>query len=163
MSHTLLGFLSVMIAAVRAIAPPLSDMNPVKDLGFASVVREASAGAAPSSLWAPQQARALPTNSWFESFALGSGVGVENNAFVMPYIVQTERTTLDIMLPWAFMSGTDQFMDGFDSTVEKLQLSAVGLTSTSASVIKCVRLPCPPPTGFRHCWHSRFLLLVGFV
>lgn len=48
----------------------------------------------------------LPTNAWWLGFALGSGTGTGNEAFVVPYVVGTVAGGFRAYYPWSAVAGT---------------------------------------------------------
>lgn len=83
------------------------------------MIREAGT---PTDKWGPSTGP-LPTNAWFENFALGDEDSKNNNIFQIPYVLTPSKTTCNIHYPFMIPSDVSVQQD-FDTTTQMISVGA---------------------------------------
>lgn len=104
---------------------PVPDPFSVKDptsIGFPKLVREAGT---PGDSWGGRPAP-LPTNAWFENFALGPAEGSNSNIFQIPYVLTPDGGTCTVHYPFMIDNGGDnQIQQSFDTQIAMLTVGTL--------------------------------------
>eukprot|EP00471_Norrisiella_sphaerica_P014257 CAMPEP_0184494448 /NCGR_PEP_ID=MMETSP0113_2-20130426/28718_1 /TAXON_ID=91329 /ORGANISM="Norrisiella sphaerica, Strain BC52" /LENGTH=832 /DNA_ID=CAMNT_0026880203 /DNA_START=185 /DNA_END=2680 /DNA_ORIENTATION=+ len=99
---------------------PLSDLDPVEDLGMTPIQRVGTALPV-KHLWG-QIKTPYPTHEFYENIVLGSGTNPENVITVLPYIVQVKGNSVSAIEP---------FVTASEAQVQQIFDGVMGLVSLS--------------------------------
>jgi len=114
--------------------PPLSNLSPFEDIGYAAANRDKSSFSHAKKLWGfdGEPKSAWPTHVFWQNLVLGEGTDVQSAITVLPYVVQVVESGIVLAYPYT-MSSASQTANMFDLDAQGITLSSSSLDKRSIS------------------------------